>query len=234
MIIITYQVYVHTAPSGKRYVGITSIEPEKRWGNGKRYSFNKHITNAINKYGWEEISHDILFSCDSEEEAGRLEDYMIKVFRSYDREHGYNIRPGGGRCAPHSEETKRKISMANAGRVFSPEHIEKLRSSHIGIKLSEETKEKMRKARLGRPVSEETKKKIGDANRGRTLPREAVKRSHDKQKKRVYCRELDRYFKCAGDAQNELGIDACNIRSCCLGRLKSAGGYHWEYALERR
>jgi len=49
----------------------------------------------------------------------------------------------------HTEETKRKISLA-----------------HKGKKLSEEHKRKIVAKLIGRPVSEETRKKIGDANRG--------------------------------------------------------------------
>ena len=49
-----YKVYVHIAPNGKRYYGITKQKVEKRWQNGKRYSNNEHFTNAINKYGWNE------------------------------------------------------------------------------------------------------------------------------------------------------------------------------------
>lgn len=30
-----YSLYVHTSPSGKRYVGITGINPNRRWQNGR-------------------------------------------------------------------------------------------------------------------------------------------------------------------------------------------------------
>lgn len=30
-------VYVHIAPNGKKYVGITSQKPEKRWNHGEGY-----------------------------------------------------------------------------------------------------------------------------------------------------------------------------------------------------
>lgn len=30
-------VYIHTSPSGKKYIGITSQNPQKRWQNGKGY-----------------------------------------------------------------------------------------------------------------------------------------------------------------------------------------------------
>ena len=50
-----YCVYVHTNKfNGKKYVGITSMNPKDRWKNGNGYSNNSYFTNAIRKYGWEE------------------------------------------------------------------------------------------------------------------------------------------------------------------------------------
>ena len=42
-----FSVYVHIAPNGKRYYGITSREPHRRWGNGNGYRQNRHFYNAI-------------------------------------------------------------------------------------------------------------------------------------------------------------------------------------------
>lgn len=52
MINDNYTVYRHISPSGKVYIGITSMEPEKRWGkNGYGYRRQKYFNNAIRKYG---------------------------------------------------------------------------------------------------------------------------------------------------------------------------------------
>ena len=67
-------VYKHTSPNGKSYIGITSMNPpEKRWKNGKGYSHNKYFTNAINKYGWDNFTHEIIENNLTEEEAKVLE-----------------------------------------------------------------------------------------------------------------------------------------------------------------
>lgn len=48
----SYCVYVHTnKANGKRYVGITSREPEVRWKNGFAYKSNPHLDSAFKKYG---------------------------------------------------------------------------------------------------------------------------------------------------------------------------------------
>ena len=68
-----YIVYMHTSPSGKRYIGITSKNPpEKRWLNGRGYR-NEYIKNVIQKYGWDNFEHEILFNCLTKSEAEQKE-----------------------------------------------------------------------------------------------------------------------------------------------------------------
>lgn len=50
--------------------------------------------------------------------------------------------------------------------------------------------------------------------------------------KAVYCEELNKVFVSITIASQELGINLGSISSCCKGKLKSAGGYHWRYANE--
>ena len=54
-----YVVYKHTTPSGKVYIGITGLKPERRWRNGNGYKDNEHFYRAILKYGWDNIKHEI-------------------------------------------------------------------------------------------------------------------------------------------------------------------------------
>lgn len=89
----TYCVYLHTVPNGKRYVGITKQNPpSKRWGvNGKNYE-GQYFYNAIQCYGWDSISHEILYNNLSEREARLIEHKLIKRYRSTDYRYGYNIK----------------------------------------------------------------------------------------------------------------------------------------------
>ena len=56
----TFCVYVHTNKiNGKRYVGVTSQEPEKRWNEGKGYTPRQpHMYNAIQKWGWDNFEKE--------------------------------------------------------------------------------------------------------------------------------------------------------------------------------
>ena len=55
-----YCVYRHTSPSGKVYIGQTCLKPEYRWRNGKGYKTQILFYRAIKKYGWDNISHQII------------------------------------------------------------------------------------------------------------------------------------------------------------------------------
>ena len=76
-----YKVYVHIAPNGKRYYGITKQEVEKRWNNGKGYSNNDHFTNAINYYDWDNFEHIVIARGLTEEEILRIENMVIILQR---------------------------------------------------------------------------------------------------------------------------------------------------------
>lgn len=127
-----YKVYKHTTPSGKVYIGITCQNVEKRWEHGKGYKKNAHFYSAIEKYGWENISHEILFENLTKEEAAAKEIELIAKFKSDNREFGYNKSKGGEKSAEgvkRSAETRKKMSEAKKGTKQSPETIEKRKAS---------------------------------------------------------------------------------------------------------
>lgn len=127
-----YCVYKHIFPSGKVYIGLTCQKPEKRWANGRGYKNCHLIFNAIKKYGWENVKHEIIKTNLTKSEAERLEIELIKEFHSNDKKHGYNIENGGNCTGTHSESTKRKISKANKGKIVSEETRKKLSVANTG------------------------------------------------------------------------------------------------------
>lgn len=187
-----YIVYKHTFPNNKIYIGITSQKnPEMRWGKaGGGYKNHYPIWYAIQKYGWDNIKHDILFSDLSEDEAKQKEVELIALYNTTDHNFGYNVSPGGDSVSEltkiklseiHkgrklSDETKQKIGVANSkalkGRKLPDDVKEKIRQSHLGKKykpMSDEGKEHIRQAQLGKKLSDETKQKISRANKGKTI-----------------------------------------------------------------
>ena len=59
-----WKVYLHTnLINNKKYVGITSQSLASRWGhNGHNYKRQKKFYNAIQKYSWENFSHELLYN----------------------------------------------------------------------------------------------------------------------------------------------------------------------------
>lgn len=89
-------VYIHTVlANGKKYVGQCNGDPQKRWGiKWHRYK-GQLFYSAIKKYGWNNMTHEIIRNNLSQIEADELEKYLIKKYRSNEREFGYNITSGG-------------------------------------------------------------------------------------------------------------------------------------------
>ena len=108
-----YTVYMHISPSGKRYIGITSVSPKKRWQNGFGYK-GQVFYKAIEKYGWDNIEHIIIETNLSQDEACRLEIDLIKQYKTTDSNYGYNVSLGGDKTTlgyHHTNETKIKMSQ---------------------------------------------------------------------------------------------------------------------------
>lgn len=138
---------MHVCPNNKVYIGITSKSMKKRLNTG--YDHNVHFSRAIQKYGWERISTNILFDNLTEDEAKRIEIELIAKYNTTDPNVGYNVSIGGeshnGCSFNHSDETKRKISEHHSrywkGKKRSPlseQHKVKLITSrNIKVKCVE-------------------------------------------------------------------------------------------------
>lgn len=89
----TYCIYKHILPNQKVYIGQT-CDVKRRW-RACNYVGNCFFYNAIQKYGWENITHEILEDNLTLEEANEKEKYYIALYQSTNSQHGYNLRAGG-------------------------------------------------------------------------------------------------------------------------------------------
>jgi len=116
-----YTVYMHVNTNNEMiYVGITCQDLKLRWRkNGKGYKDNTYLKNAIDKYGWDNFEHIVLFKNKTKKEAEELESLFIKIFLSNDRDFGYNLSDGGkiNKGWKHSDEAKQKISLHNKNNM---------------------------------------------------------------------------------------------------------------------
>lgn len=115
-----WTVYEHISPSGKVYIGITCQSPNRRWKGGSGYNrrdgHQHKFGNAVQKYGWDNIKHEIVAEGLTKEMACFLEQCLIKLYKTM--ECSYNITDGGegGLGTKHTAETRKHLSEIRIGR----------------------------------------------------------------------------------------------------------------------
>lgn len=226
----TWCVYVHIFPNEKYYVGITCQEPSRRWRNGKGYANSILISRAINKYGWDNIQHEIVAGGITRNEATNFEKLLIAKLQSNNIEYGYNITAGGDGSlgTKHTEEWKKNNSERMKGHVMSEQQRQALIEANknkpkmfgednpfFGQKHDQESLEKISQAKKGKKLSDETRKRMSEGHKGRKFTP-------------VRCVETGIEYKMLKEAERFTGIDASSIADVIYGRGKTAGGFHWE------
>ena len=160
-----YNIYVHTFPDGRKYVGSTKKQnPKKRWKAAQGYRKHKTLFNAIKSVGWNNIQHEILETVEDKETAFKREEYYTLLWRTNEPEFGFNVDAGN----KHNTEIKQKISESCKGRT----------SGMKGKHHTEESKRKNSESnkRVKRqPFTEEHKAKISESNKGRVSPIKGTK-----------------------------------------------------------
>lgn len=158
--------------NGKEYIGqtINSLEQRKR-EHIRRSSLNNdnlYFHNALRKYGADSFEWGVLDGCNTIERLNELEVFYIGFYNTFDN--GYNLTEGGNNSIC-SEETKRKLSIAQRGKNNHNYGKRGKETSMYGKKHSKETRRKMSDALkgknnhcIGRSPSRETLKKISGEN----------------------------------------------------------------------
>lgn len=214
-------VYKHTSPNGKVYIGITSKKPEDRWLKGQGYKNNSYFYRAINKYGWDNFKHEILFEDLTQEQANIIEQMQINYYDSTNARKGYNISIGGGAMTgrKHSDQTRAKMSEKAKGRKVWCE----------GKKLSAEHRLHISESHKGIRQSEETKRKRGLALKGHRVNKEAIQKSVYKLS---LSGEILGEYQSMTEAAASVGKPqsfVARISECCKGKRDQACGYKWKY-----
>ena len=180
-----YKIYAHINKiNGKVYIGQTCYRNiNQRWRHGEGYKHSPHFYNAIQKYGWENFEHIILFEdiC-GYELADAIERELIQKYQSNNSEYGYNISSGGSYGRTLTDETKNKIRISKIGDKNpnyqkSPSYItrQRMSASHKGIKQSDEWINKRKRVgeqngMYGRTLSKESKELISKKTKGGNNP----------------------------------------------------------------
>lgn len=69
-----------------------------------------------------------------------------------------------------------------------------------------------------------------NCNFGKRNERSALNRTnHPTISKKVLCIETGKIFQSINEAERQTGIKQSSISKCCLGKRKTAGGFHWKF-----
>ena len=214
-----YIVYKHTNKiDGKVYIGTTSQKPCRRWKRGQGYKpktagTTSYIYDAILKYGWDNFSHDILFTGLTKEEAAQKEIELIAEYKSNQREYGHNIDKGGFSAGRMSKETIQKLKNVHKDKEANAERYHKISESRKGMKFSDEHRQHMSQANMGKRVGK-------DNPTARAVNQYSLNMEYIKM------------WDCLADAERQLGVCKANICRA-IKNDKTAGGFRWKYVKDK-
>lgn len=176
----TIGIYRITSPLGRIYVGQSrNVQKRMRLYRNSLAKGQFRLHHSILKHGLETHVFELLCVC-TIEELNELECHYIKLYDSFDTEHGLNLKIGGDVKVKVSEETRKKQSEShmghtpwNKGLKYSPERVEQMRIISTGRKWTDEQKAKPRKPLPKR--TPEQNKNNADARRGQKFSEESLK-----------------------------------------------------------
>lgn len=239
----TYIIYMHKNKiNNKVYIGQTSTSVEKRWQKGKGYKSCFLFNRAIEKYGWENFEHTILYEGLTSEQANEKEIELITKYKSNNPNYGYNIQNGGTKSSLPIEQRQRmsEAQQGNGNRnipVMCIETGEVFQSAVIAAKRIGQTDGSI----IGKCCRGTVKNTGGYTWRFLTKEEEKnidilLLQNKNKTKQRmVYCPELDKYFISAAQAKKELSLSS-RIPDVLRGEKQSCGRHpvtnkplHWKW-----
>lgn len=151
---------------GKKYIG-QSINVEKRMRehvnllkNGKCH--NEYLQRSFDKNGGKNFKFFIVEKCEISE-INNKEIYYISIYKTTSRSLGYNMEGGGFKNKYISDETRKKMSASQTGKIV-PKHVgEKISMAKKGTHYSAEARKNMSLAHIGNKPTQNTLEKMSDS-----------------------------------------------------------------------
>lgn len=202
-----------------KYIGFTSKTLEVRFEQHTNRKNCIKLKNALNKYGKENFTIELIEEFNDRDTALDFENQKIREMNTL-HPFGYNLTEGG-RSPKMSEETKLKMSKSHKGlqkgRVFSDEHKRKISETRIrkGIKPSSESIAKMLETKRIRGIK--YPKEYGEAISARQ------KGANNPGAKTIICIQTGIIYNSLVEAAKELNINAAGITQVLKGRNKTVG-----------
>jgi group I intron endonuclease len=237
--------------NGKQYVGLTTRNVNESMSY---YGSGIHITRAIKKYGKANFNKVILEEITDKDKLSTRERYWINELNTISP-NGYNLTDGGERGYTISDESleimskkARKFMLSDKntrrGSTYPTEWRQNISNALTGRTLSKEHRDNLKKAKVGtttHPNSIKALKKCGKTRKGKSLSTEMIQKLQKVQPTNVVVLQMDKntgeilneYFS-IHEAQRQTKIWATSICMCCGGKIKTSGGFKWEYKIKRK
>jgi len=239
------------SPSNKIYIGQTT-NFKKRLNNHKNCNQKTKLYHSFNKHGFSNHKIEVVLDC-QESELDFWERFYIKIFDSFNSEHGLNLTDGGngGRkvsYVPKSQSFKEKMSTIKIGKKrgkFSEEWLNNLSKSSKKAAKRDTFLEERRKGAITRKKNgkdwfdKETKEKISQ-----TLIKynQTEKGLQQRSKLAVLAKnkfgikigkfnsdgELLNTYDSIREAAKSLGINYHKTIMMCCDKNKLAHNYYWK------
>lgn len=192
-------IYKITSPSGKIYIGSTfDISNRKRHYSSLQTKSQAKLHNSLLKYGWTNHIFEVIEEC-NEKNRNKRESYWGNYFNVLSKDNLNCKLPKGEEIfSCISEETRKKMSEWQIGRI-----------------MSKESREKMSNKAKGKIVSEKTRLAASNFHSKAIC-------QYDLEGNFI------REWKSASEVQKTIKINSGHIRSCCLNNRKTAGGFKWK------
>jgi len=239
-----------------------------------RIYHNNHLLKAIEKYGFDNFTVEIIDTAETLDELNQKERYWIEHHKAFTDGYNYCIGGNGTKGYRFSKESKRKMSLSRKGI-----HAGKKNPNYKARHFTKETIRKMSLAKKGKYTGADNwrsvkvinldtlevfdsitqaaekhginNRNIGDCcqrtERGKHGVRaraggyrwmyydeylekgDVVGFPTNKRHKKVINTDTGEVFDTAAQAGKHYSIDPSQIGKVCKGKLKTCGGFRWEY-----
>lgn len=227
-----YIVYCHVFPNNKKYFGITCQGWKKRWGKSGIGYKGQLVYNAIEKYGWYNTTHYILFKDLTEYEAKQKEIDLIARYNTTNRKYGYNVDKGGG-DAPTlygiDNPNSKKIICINTGEIFNCISDACKKYNVCDRCISACCKDTRKTTGVHLDTGERLEWQFYDEWLIKLKQCSKIIQNKKSDEKRVMCIETNKIYNSITDAADSVSVHRTNVSKVCRGIRKTAGGYHWCY-----
>lgn len=135
---------------GKIYIGQTVNYKKRKTShltslkNGKHH--NEHLQRAFEKYGENSFKIKLIKEC-TIEELDKLEKYYINELDACNHDKGYNMMYGGQAFRKFTKQVRQKMSEVGKGRKFTEEHKKRIGLAQKGRVISRQSIEKAKETR---------------------------------------------------------------------------------------